>query len=107
MEKALVSAIETKNLNDIDPLIEELTRLVVIYRAMFGIHNREYFDNQNIVREALIRHRDLAPIREVTKEEEDLESPFRKELRRKDTPDPKLLGENTKTAYKIEAKPVA
>ena len=107
MEKALVSAIETKNLNDIDPLIEELTRLVVIYRAMFGIHNREYFDNQNIVREALIRHRDLAPIREVTKEEEDLESPFRKELRRKDTPDPKLLAENTKTAYKIEAKPVA
>lgn len=107
MEKALVSAIETKNLNDIDPLIEELTRLVVMYRAMFGLHNREYFDNQNIVREALIRHRDLAPIREVTKEEEDLESPFRKELRRKDTPDPKLLVENAKTAYKIEAKPIA
>ena len=107
MESALVRSIETKNLNEIDPLIMELTRLVVIYREMFGLHNREYFNNQNIVREALIRHRDLAPIREVTKEEEDLESPFRKELRRKDTPDPKLLSENSKTAYKIEAKPVA
>ena len=48
----------------------------------------------------------MAPIREVTKEEEDLESPFRKELRRADTPDPKLFAESAKAAYKIEAKPV-
>ena len=79
---------------------------MVIYRAMFGIHNREYFNNQNIVREALIRHRDLAPIREVTKEEEDLESPLRKEMRRADTPDPKLFAESAKAAFKIETNPV-
>ena len=36
LEVALSKAIDQMNLNVIDPLIEEMTRLVLIYRAIFG-----------------------------------------------------------------------
>ena len=36
LQVALGKAIDQMNLNVIDPLIEEMTRLVLIYRAIFG-----------------------------------------------------------------------
>lgn len=36
LQVALGKAIDQMNLNVIDPLIEQVTRLVLIYRAIFG-----------------------------------------------------------------------
>ena len=86
----------------IDPLIEEVTRLVLLYRSMFGCgkaRSSDHFDNQAAITQALIRHSDS--VRASSAKQEDKNAELKKDYRRKDTPTPKLMGDHAKAAVKL------